>query len=282
MSGGAVESQLRAALARLERPLAQAGFLVAQVRVHDEGSWGRLDATLEGTALSGKIQVHLNKKGQFSIVPQGNAAHSIGKAIDGGEFAVTAASVPPVRVAAPTRASSSPPTLSRATATEASASRATASTSQPLRTSTVRGRAGELVVDCSKYGKSLIGPTEWRGVLHMGVDGWREVFHSPLYARGHNNLGEFLAIIDGCQRIESGECVCETLSSDSKTALSWFRTGILKTTIDVENDCDPSFAAAVHDARQWLARADRGAWMKRFSRWDVSVRGENPADFGRK
>ncbi len=221
------------------------------MRVVDEGSWGRLDAVLEGTALSGKLQVHLNKKGQISIVPQGNAAYSIARALEGRGVAVSAATAQPFTTAKKCAPS-------------------------------VRGTAGELVVDCSKYGKSLIGPTEWRGVLHMGADGWREVFHSPVYSRGHNNLGEFLAIIDGCQRVERGECKCDSLWSDSKTALSWFRTGIIKTTLDINTSFDPEFLAAIRGAEAWLAAADRPTWMKLFTRWDVSERGENPADFGRK
>jgi ribonuclease HI len=112
--------------------------------------------------------------------------------------------------------------------------------------------------------------------------GWQDVFHSPLYERGHNNLGEFLAIIDACQRLERGELKCATLWSDSKTALSWFRTGKIRTTIDVDGQCDSAFAAAVKDARKWLESANRTTWFAMMSRWDTSARGENPADFGRK
>lgn len=274
MSGGEVETRLREALARLERPLAHSGFLVGDVRVVDEGTWGRLDAVLEGTALSGKVQVHLNKKGEIRIVPQGNAAFSIARAIEGRGIAVTAATPAPVRAAKATA-----PALPGVASPPRSAAATTTSQQRP---SNVRGVAGELVVDCSKYGKSLIGPTEWRGVLHLGADGWHEVFHSPVYSRGHNNLGEFLAIIDGCQRVESGECKCNSLWSDSKTALSWFRTGIIKTTLDMNTAFDPEFLTAIRAAQRWLAAADRPKWMKLFTRWDVSERGENPADFGRK
>ena len=103
-----------------------------------------------------------------------------------------------------------------------------------------------------------------------------------LYERGHNNLGEFLAIIDACQRLERGDLKCATLWSDSKTALSWFRTGKIRTTIDVDGQCDSAFAAAVNDARKWLESANRPKWFAMMSRWDTSARGENPADFGRK
>jgi ribonuclease HI len=118
--------------------------------------------------------------------------------------------------------------------------------------------------------------------LFSSTGEWQDVFHSPLYERGHNNLGEFLAIIDACQRLERGDLKCATLWSDSKTALSWFRTGKIRTTIDVDGQCDSAFAAAVNDARKWLESANRTTWFAMMSRWDTSARGENPADFGRK
>ena len=66
MSTG-VDEQLRNELARIERPLAHAGFLIGEVRVVDEGSWGRLDAVVEGCNIAGKIQIHLGKKGRKSM-----------------------------------------------------------------------------------------------------------------------------------------------------------------------------------------------------------------------
>ncbi|MSQ90773.1 MAG: hypothetical protein EXS01_05185 [Phycisphaerales bacterium] len=268
MSDG-VEGKLREELTKLERPLAHAGYLIGDVRVIDEGSWGRLDATIEGANLSGKVQIHLGKKGRISIVPQGNAARAIAAALDGKAAAVTAPNLSrPAHATQPDHATQSTQAVPRAKVT--------------LRTSRVRGVPGELVVDCSKFGKSLIGPTEWRGVICTASGSWSETFHSPQFERGHNNLGEFLAIVDACQRIESGQERCDTLWSDSKTALSWFSKGVIRTTIDVDGVCDAHFAAAIRDAHTWLAKADRRKWMRMMSRWDVSSRGENPADFGRK
>ena len=281
MSTG-VDEQLRNELARIERPLAHAGFLIGEVRVVDEGSWGRLDAVVEGCNIAGKIQIHLGKKGRISIVPQGNAARAIAMVLEGTGGDVTAPnpSRPTPVQTSNTQSSSAqtgkkPPGLTRTADGLSKPKPATRRTS-------VRGNPGELVVDCSKFGGSLIGPTEWRGVLFSSTGEWQDVFHSPLYERGHNNLGEFLAIIDACQRLERGELKCATLWSDSKTALSWFRTGKIRTTIDVDGQCDSAFAAAVKDARKWLESANRPKWFAMMSRWDTSARGENPADFGRK
>ncbi len=260
---GSVESRLRGELTKLERPLAHAGFLVAEVRVMDEGTWGRLDAVVEGTNLSGKLQIHLGKKGKLSIVPQGNAARALAAALDGIECAVSMAN--PGRADDPH-----------------ASGRESDSVRERVTSPAVRGNAGELVVDCSKFGGSMIGPTEWRGVEFTARGAWREVFRSAMHQRGHNNLGEFLAIVDACQRIERGELSCTTLLSDSVTALSWFRTGKIKTTINIGAVCDPTFARAVQSASEWLQAADRTKWYAMMARWDVSLRGENPADFGRK
>ncbi|MDA1263349.1 MAG: hypothetical protein O3B75_10695 [Planctomycetota bacterium] len=277
-----VDKQLRNELARIEVSLAYAGFLIGEVRIVDEGSWGRLDAVIEGTNIAGKIQIHLGKKGRISIVPQGNAATAIAAAL--------AATTPDITAVNPSR-----PTPLQTSNTQSSSAQTGANPpalrrtmdglSKPkpaTRRTSVRGNPGELVVDCSKFGGSLIGPTEWRGVSYTTTGVWQDAFHSPLYERGHNNLGEFLAIIDACQRLERGDLECVTLWSDSKTALSWFRTGTIRTTIDVNGQCDTAFAAAVNDAMKWLESANRPKWFAIMSRWDTSARGENPADFGRK
>ena len=258
---GRVARDLREALGPLTKPLADAGFLVTGVHVVDEGTWGRLDATLEGSQTLGKLQIHLNKKGKLSIVPQGSGAPAIARALG------LVASASPMSGSARSR-----PDTERATATV----RAAPSTSR------AKGNPGELVVDCSKFGQSLIGPTEWRGMLCEASGKWREVFHSPMFERGHNNLGEFLAIVDGCQRIERGEIVCTSLWSDSKTAISWLTKGKIKSKIDIQASCDGAFAAAVAEALAWIERTDRSRWTTLLHWWQVGRRGENPADFGRK
>ena len=281
MSTG-VDEQLRNELARIERPLAHAGFLIGEVRVVDEGSWGRLDAVVEGCNIAGKIQIHLGKKGRISIVPQGNAARAIAMVLEGTGGDVTA---PNPSRSTPMQTSNTQSSSAQTSKKPPALARTADGLSKPkpaTRRTSVRGNPGELVVDCSKFGGSLIGPTEWQGVFFSSTGEWQDVFHSPLYERGHNNLGEFLAIIDACQRLERGDLKCVTLWSDSKTALSWFRTGKIRTTIDVDGQCDAAFAAAVNDARKWLESANRPKWFAMMSRWDTSARGENPADFGRK
>ena len=264
---GEVTKVLQSELANIEGALAQGGFLIGEVQVLDEGSWGRLDAVLEGTEKSGKLQIHLNGKGLVRIVPQGSAARSIAEVLQGAGIDCSAAAN-----RAPSRATDRHQTKP----VGQSAAKSKSST-----VSSSRGVDGELVVDCSKFGRSLIGPTEWRGMLRQSGT-WREVFHSPRFERGHNNLGEFLAIVDAMRRIERGEIACTVLLSDSWTAISLVTKGHIRTSIAVNSACDQLFALQFASAQQWLASCDRAAWSRRLSYWSVKIRGENPADFGRK
>jgi ribonuclease HI len=252
--GGHVARRLREELAQREASLASGGFLVTAVDVVDEGRWGRLDATVDGQSGSGKLQIHLSSKGAVSVVPQGAAAAGIAHALG-------------MKVRA---AQSGPASASPAQRAVHSASGGPPDPRAPV------------IVDCSKFGKHLIGPTEWRGVQPAAGGGFVEVFHSARYARGHNNLGELLAIVDACERIADGRLSCSGIRSDSRTAISWFSKRTIKTTIDVDGACDPEFAAAVRRAAAWLASPARAACKVPLTLWDTKREGENPADFGRK
>lgn len=275
---GSVARRLREELARLEAGLAAGGFLVSSVDVVDEGTWGRLDAAVEGQASGGKIQIHLSGKGSVSVVPQGAAAAGIAHALG---------------LAAPARPAAAPAASASRTRSAVAASAQARSDAAPgARTAAVRPTPSvpaappdpraPVIVDCSKFGKHLIGPTEWRGVQVSEKGAYVEVFRSARYARGHNNLGELLAIVDACERIADGRLACSGIRSDSRTAISWFAKRIIKTTIDVDAACDPEFAAAVRRARAWLASPARLSCSVRLTLWDTRREGENPADFGRK
>jgi ribonuclease HI len=54
-----------------------------------------------------------------------------------------------------------------------------------------------LCVDASCTGNP--GVMEYRAV---DLKNWKEIFHSPIYPMGTNNLGEFLAIYDAIRYIE--------------------------------------------------------------------------------
>ena len=285
---GPVARRLRDELSRLERDLASGGFLVSSVHVIDEGRWGRLDAAVEGQSSGGKIQIHLSTKGAVSVVPQGAAATAIANALglSAPARAATAAASAPSR---PAEARGPAP----ATATRgagASASSSAGSTASAAPAGMAAGRApsappdpsAPVIVDCSKFGQHLIGPTEWRGVQRTRSGAFVEVFRSARHERGHNNLGELLAIIDACDRIADGRLSCSGIRSDSRTAISWFTKRVIKTTLDVDEVCDPGFAAAVRRAQAWLGSPARDACRVSVTLWDTRREGENPADFGRK
>lgn len=289
---GAVSRRLRDELARLEPGLASGGFLVSAVDVVDEGTWGRLDAAVEGQSSGGKIQIHLSSKGSVSVVPQGAAAAGIAGALGlpvrarAAAMAAVSASTAP-RAAASRGAGTSQPRASPGAATSAGNATSTGRPAPAVRPSPSTPSAppdprAPVIVDCSKFGKHLIGPTEWRGVQRSANGGFVEVFHSGRYARGHNNLGEFLAIVDACERIADGRLACSGIRSDSRTAISWFTKRVIKTTLDVDAVCDPDFAAEVRRAQAWLASPARQACTVRLTLWDTKREGENPADFGRK
>lgn len=281
---GPVAKRLREELARIESGLASGGFLVSAVDVVDEGTWGRLDAAVEGQSSGGKIQIHLSSKGSVSVVPQGAAAagiaHALGLTVR--TRAVATATSPRASRAPSGRAAGPGPSRTGSGAGAPSGHAHSATHAPPAASSVPPDPHAPVIVDCSKFGKHLIGPTEWRGVQRSASGAFVEVFHSARFARGHNNLGELLAIVDACERIADGRLACSGIRSDSRTAISWFTKRTVKTTLDVDAVCDPEFAAAVRRAQAWLASPARQACAVRLTLWDTRREGENPADFGRK
>jgi len=136
-----------------------------------------------------------------------------------------------------------------------------------------------IIVDCSKIGKNIIGPTEWRGVqLSECGSVYIELFRSKKFRRGHNNLGELLAIIDACRRLVDGHLVGTGIRSDSRTAISWFTKRRIQSTLD-KAECDEEFVKQLQDSMRWLESSAHGIDV---SLWETREEGENPADFGRK
>lgn len=300
-------SLLDDALARARALLEPQGFLFGTPRLLDEGTWGRYDIAIDPPdGRASKLQVHVNGKGRTSVVPQGPAATAMRVLLEGGSTsaapAAAGAPAPTMRALPLTRAAREAvggtdplaPRVAPATNGDQSAIAAPprAASGEPGRTGdgppTTTGPAGPvvagaaIVVDCSKFGARLIGPTEWRGMQRNAAGGWTEIFRSARHARGHNNLGEFLAIVEALKRLDAGEFASGELFSDSRTAISWVTKGIVKTTLDVDGNCDPGFAALVREARTWITTPACARWRRVVRLWDTPVVGENPADFGRK
>lgn len=120
-------------------------------------------------------------------------------------------------------------------------------------------RSGKKViyVDASKTGKSVVGPTEWQGVIVTNASTTapltietETVFKSGLHAIGHNNSAEFIAIVDALKLYEHYEW--DTVYSDSKTAISWVVKN--KTNIDppIRANFSPDFLSRLEEAESWL------------------------------
>lgn len=119
------------------------------------------------------------------------------------------------------------------------------------------------------------GPMEYRGV---NVADGREIFHFGPQDGGTNNIAEYLAIVHALALLDRNGDTHTAVYSDSRTALSWVRNRGHKSKL----------TPTPHNGRifELLGRAD--AWLRthpvhaRVLKWDTSLYGEIPADFGRK
>ncbi|WP_439128807.1 ribonuclease H1 domain-containing protein [Polaribacter sp.] len=119
------------------------------------------------------------------------------------------------------------------------------------------------------------GKMEYRGVLTHNK---KEIFKKGPYAKGTNNIGEFLALVHGIALLKSKNKEDIPIYSDSKIAMSWIRQKKCKTNIH--------FDASNKDLLELIKRAEN--WLKENSfknpilKWETKAWGEIPADFGRK
>ena len=130
-----------------------------------------------------------------------------------------------------------------------------------------------IAVDASSQGNP--GRMEYRGVY---VETGDEVFHSRVYPRGTNNIGEFLAIVHALAWEEQvGYFV--PIYSDSRNAIRWVRNKVCKTKLPRDERTEQLFRH-IDRAILWLQRHDLSRYDLR--KWPTEVLGEIPADFGRK
>ncbi|MBI2331225.1 MAG: ribonuclease H family protein [Chloroflexi bacterium] len=119
------------------------------------------------------------------------------------------------------------------------------------------------------------GKLEYRGV---NTETGEEIFRSGPYADGTNNVGEFLAIVHALTWQEKHN-VHIPVYSDSENAIAWVITGQCRTKLN-HTPKNAILFAIIRSAENWLAENElpEGKIIK----WDTSMWGENPADFGRK
>jgi ribonuclease HI len=117
------------------------------------------------------------------------------------------------------------------------------------------------------------GPVEWRGVETATG---QQVFRSSLYPNGTNNIGEFLAIVQGLTWLTENQPDWP-LYSDSVNAIAWVKA----------KKCRTQMARTARNAPLFALIAQAEATLKdlkatKIHKWDTEMWGENPADFGRK
>lgn len=121
------------------------------------------------------------------------------------------------------------------------------------------------------------GITEWRGVIET------EVFRSKVFSKGHNNCGEFNAIIDGYKKLQEDINFFDIIYSDSVTAISWVTNQ--KINCSIRNEFDKEFLKIVESNEEWMQENKRFLQknINKLKFWDKKKEGrETPADFGNK
>jgi len=129
-----------------------------------------------------------------------------------------------------------------------------------------------LAVDAACSGNP--GVLEFRGVV---ADTGTEVFRRGPYMQGTNNIGEFLALILGLAYLKKYNLPW-TLYTDSVTAIAWVRAKKCKTKLECTPENQELFRMILK-GEQWLRE---NTWTTQIKKWETTLWGEIPADFGRK
>lgn len=118
------------------------------------------------------------------------------------------------------------------------------------------------------------GKMEYRGVY---VETGAEIFKSPVFEGGTNNIGEFLAIVH-CLAWQQKNHLNIPIYSDSVNGQLWVKGGLCKTKL-IENNKNKYLFEVIRRAEKWLAE---NSFRVPIYKWRTELWGEIPADFGRK
>ena len=128
-----------------------------------------------------------------------------------------------------------------------------------------------LAVDAACSGNP--GMMEYQGVY---VATGQRIFHfGPMF--GTNNIGEFLAIVHALAYMKK-QNISMPIYSDSRNAMSWVRQKKCRTKLE-RNAKTESLFQLIERAEKWLL--DNTISVP-IIKWDKTLWGETPADFGRK
>ena len=118
------------------------------------------------------------------------------------------------------------------------------------------------------------GIMEYRGVYSKTGE---EIFHQGPFKYGTNNIGEFLALVHGLAFLKQKNSPLP-IYTDSKTAIAWVRLKKAKTKLE-KKESNAVLFELVARAEIWL---QNNKFTTPIIKWETSVWGEIPADFGRK
>ena len=118
------------------------------------------------------------------------------------------------------------------------------------------------------------GLMEYRGVYSKTGE---EIFRQGPFKDGTNNIGEFLALVHGLALLKQKNSNLPVYT-DSKTALAWVKAKKTKTLLE-KNEANAILFDLIARAENWL---HENKYKTEILKWETSVWGEIPADFGRK
>lgn len=136
-----------------------------------------------------------------------------------------------------------------------------------------------LTVDASHTASS--DATEFRGVI---LPECAIAFQSPVYNKGTNNVGEFLAIVTGLRWLERRSLMW-TVYSDSNVAIVWTKKLLAGESVASLKSAGTSLLATdLAEGCDWITKSKnaKGLIERCLKKWNTGVLGEIPADFGRK
>ena len=118
------------------------------------------------------------------------------------------------------------------------------------------------------------GKMEYRGVY---VATGTEVFKSPVFEGGTNNIGEFLAIVH-CLAWQQKKRINLPIYSDSLNGQKWVSEQLCRTKL-VKTEKNKYLFEVIARAEKWL---HDNTFRVPIHKWRTEIWGEIPADFGRK
>ncbi len=140
------------------------------------------------------------------------------------------------------------------------------------RTAEIKPVFPSICVDAACAG--VPGPLEWRGVE---TESGKLLFKAGPFPDGTNNIGEFIAIVQGLEWMKKNE-QNGALYSDSDVAIGWVKAKKCRTQMTRTPSNAPLFYL-ISRYEKWLAENPK---HHDVLKWETEMWGENPADFGRK